>query len=99
MSLTLSPRGVPFLTAARKRSPVEMCGSPSFSTARSAMVPLPAPGGPKKISFMLESPCLTITHGRGLVNTSDLVLGPSRGAGSAGPRDIQLASDQDRYMP
>src|SRR5574344_1620529 len=38
-------------------SPVEMCGRPYSSATCPASVPLPAPGGPKKIKFMLISEC------------------------------------------
>ena len=38
--------------AERKMAPVLICGSLRKSTALSARVPLPAPGGPKKISFI-----------------------------------------------
>jgi hypothetical protein len=41
--------------AARKILPVEIWGTLRKSTALAARVPLPAPGGPKKISFMVVS--------------------------------------------
>src|SRR2546430_2334956 len=44
-----SPSGVPAFTAARSMSPVEICGMPNFSRMKAACVPLPAPGGPKRI--------------------------------------------------
>src|SRR6185437_73550 len=40
------PSGVPALTAARSRSPVEMCASLSSAFSRLAWVPLPDPGAP-----------------------------------------------------
>ncbi len=45
-----SPSGVPALTAARSMSPVEICGMPYASRMNAAWVPLPAPGGPSRIS-------------------------------------------------
>ena len=38
----------------RKMSPVEMCGIPYAFAASLAKVPFPAPGGPKKIKFILN---------------------------------------------
>ena len=49
------PIGVPSLTAARRMLPVEMVGMPSLSQRISAWVPLPAPGAPKRISFIAHS--------------------------------------------
>src|ERR1700712_3208847 len=46
-----SPNLVPLLMLWRKRSPVETCGIPSFSTSFSACVPLPAPGGPSRTNL------------------------------------------------
>src|SRR3989344_9222346 len=51
-ALALSPIGVPALTAARSMSPVDSCFMPRSSTRRWAWVPLPAPGGPKRMIFM-----------------------------------------------
>ncbi len=45
-----SPSGVPALTAARSMSPVEICGMPYARVMNVAWVPLPAPGGPSRIS-------------------------------------------------
>src|SRR4051812_14331558 len=42
------PSGVPALTAARSRSPVEMCGTLSSAFSIAAWVPLPEPGAPSK---------------------------------------------------
>ena len=52
-SLAFSPVGVPFFTAAHRMLPVEMVGISSFFLMMSAWVPLPAPGAPKRISFMV----------------------------------------------
>ena len=48
-----SPSGVPAFTAARSMSPVEICGMPNASVMKAACVPLPAPGGPSRISRMI----------------------------------------------
>ena len=50
--LAAMPSGVPALTAARSMSPVEICGMPNFSLMKVAWVPLPAPGGPRRIKRM-----------------------------------------------
>src|SRR5208283_2864521 len=47
--------GVPSLRAARKMSPVEICGIPSLSTSFLACVPLPEPGPPNSTILMLPS--------------------------------------------
>ena len=47
------PSGEPALTAARSMSPVEICGMPYASVMNAAWVPLPAPGGPSKMSRMM----------------------------------------------
>src|SRR6266571_1961834 len=47
------PSGVPALTAARSMSPVEICGMRKCSLMKPAWVPLPAPGGPRRISFII----------------------------------------------
>src|SRR6185312_16775188 len=52
-ALALRPSGVPALTAARRRSPVEMCGTLSSAFSIAAWVPLPEPGAPSKTSRML----------------------------------------------
>ena len=46
------PTSVPAATAARSMSPVLSCGVPSCSTMRGACVPLPAPGGPKRMMIV-----------------------------------------------
>src|ERR1700722_16267401 len=56
MCLTLRPTGVAALTAARNMSPVESWMIPYLSTSRCAWVPLPAPGGPRRISLIGVSP-------------------------------------------
>src|SRR5215471_14221616 len=53
--LAASPSGVPAFTAARSMSPVEICGMPNASLMNVACVPLPAPGGPRRISRMEAS--------------------------------------------
>src|SRR5258706_6952832 len=45
------PSGVPAFTAARNMSPVEICGMRKCSLMKLAWVPLPAPGGPRRISL------------------------------------------------
>src|SRR5882672_7931072 len=47
------PSGVPAFTAARNMSPVEICGMRKCSLMKLAWVPLPAPGGPKRISLIV----------------------------------------------
>src|SRR4051812_6429292 len=49
-SLALTPSGVFFATASRRRSPVETGTAWASVLTRSACVPLPPPGGPKKAS-------------------------------------------------
>src|ERR1700735_2382321 len=51
------PNAVPRVTASRSMSPVERCGSFSSFEIRLACVPLPAPGGPRKISAILAADC------------------------------------------
>jgi len=48
--------GEPSFTAALNMSPVEICGTPSLSIILVACVPLPAPGGPINIMFMIIPP-------------------------------------------
>ncbi len=50
MGFTCWPKGVPRATWSRRRSPVESFLKPSSSASLAAWVPLPAPGGPKKIT-------------------------------------------------
>src|SRR5262245_58214029 len=45
------PSAVPRLTWSRRRSPVDTCGSPSAFERRTACVPLPAPGGPRRTTM------------------------------------------------
>ena len=47
-----TPSGVPWETLARKMSPVEIAGMPKCSATKRACVPLPAPGGPMRISLI-----------------------------------------------
>src|SRR5437762_10252414 len=47
------PSGVHAFTAARSMSPVEICGMRKRSLMKPAWVPLPAPGGPRRISFII----------------------------------------------
>src|SRR3954470_4260536 len=49
-SLARTPSGVLFLTASRRRSPVEIGTAFASLWMRPAWVPLPPPGGPKKAS-------------------------------------------------
>src|SRR5215472_4489292 len=56
MSLALWPTEVPAFTAARSMSPVESWTMPYFSTSLCDCVPLPAPGGPSRISLMGVAP-------------------------------------------
>src|SRR2546422_1369079 len=44
------PRGVPAAMASRSMSPVEIRGTFPHAARRAAWVPLPAPGGPRKIT-------------------------------------------------
>src|SRR6185312_16162735 len=44
------PRAVPAAMASRSMSPVEMRGMLPHAASRAAWVPLPAPGGPRKIT-------------------------------------------------
>jgi hypothetical protein len=50
--LASAPRGDPFFTSARRRSPVEIWGIENLSVTKAACVPFPAPGGPKRAIFM-----------------------------------------------
>ena len=56
------PAGVPSLTAARSKSPAEMCTRPYFSTMSSHCVPLPEAGAPAIITRL--GPALTVTARR-----------------------------------
>mmetsp|Transcript_28219 Transcript_28219/g.62996 ORF Transcript_28219/g.62996 Transcript_28219/m.62996 type:complete len:221 (+) Transcript_28219:481-1143(+) len=51
-ALALSPMAVLAPTAARSMSPVESCGMFSSSSIFGPCVPLPAPGGPKRIMIL-----------------------------------------------
>ena len=55
IAFTFTPRGVWFLMAARKMSPVEMWGMPYSVATFAARVPFPAPGGPRKMQFIITS--------------------------------------------
>ena len=55
------PRFVCKAISARSMSPVEICASAYFSAIASACVPLPAAGGPKRISFIFNTMAL---HGK-----------------------------------
>ena len=48
------PQIIEACTAARSMSPVESCGIPCFSASLTAWVPLPAPGGPSRMSFISD---------------------------------------------
>src|ERR1035437_7851407 len=63
------PSGVPALIAARSISPVEIWGMPYFSQMNFACVPLPAPGAPNKISFIVLHPW------RKSINTTEKNIG------------------------
>src|SRR5260221_12903284 len=52
--LACMPSGVPSATALRSTSPVESWGILNRSISRLACVPLPAPGGPRKIRFTVS---------------------------------------------
>ena len=58
---TLRPISVPELFAARNISPVDNCIMLRSSTNRRACVPLPAPGGPRRIIFISEKD-LCVSH-------------------------------------
>src|SRR5208282_2404308 len=51
---TFLPSSVPWLTASRNMSPVDRCGTPQLCATRFDWVPLPAPGGPRKIKACLR---------------------------------------------
>src|SRR5690348_2236712 len=48
ISLAVLPRGVPWATLARSRSPVEIWGIPQRCTNSLAWVPFPTPGAPSR---------------------------------------------------
>src|SRR3954467_7855355 len=50
------PSSVPWLTLARKMSPVEILGIPRCAEMNWACVPFPAPGGPTRTSLISGSP-------------------------------------------
>ena len=52
-ALASSPRSVSSSTASLNIFPVEICGILKVSHNTSACVPLPAPGGPKRIIFIM----------------------------------------------
>jgi len=51
-ALAFSPISLPLATASLSMSPVESCGVFSLETIFGACVPLPAPGGPKRMSTL-----------------------------------------------
>ena len=53
IAFTFFPSSVWFLMFSRKISPVEICGILYSSATSAASVPFPAPGGPRKIKFIL----------------------------------------------
>ena len=55
IALALRPISVPAFTAARSMSPVESWMSPCLAAISLACVPLPAPGGPSRIRFIIAS--------------------------------------------
>src|SRR6266852_5847111 len=59
------PSGVPAFTAARNMSPVEICGMRKCSLMKLAWVPLPAPGGPRRISLTKALRISEEHHSRG----------------------------------
>mmetsp|Transcript_44239 Transcript_44239/g.116261 ORF Transcript_44239/g.116261 Transcript_44239/m.116261 type:complete len:210 (-) Transcript_44239:101-730(-) len=64
-SFACMPTSEPAATAARSMSPVDSCGISRVSTILGACEPFPAPGGPKRIMTVLESPA--IMHASSLV--------------------------------
>src|SRR5438046_1325828 len=60
------PRALPEAMASRSMSPVEMRGTRRWAARREAWVPLPAPGGPRK---MTRAPMAG--SGRGLASATD----------------------------
>ncbi len=54
-ALACKPRGVPSLTAARSRSPVDICGIGYFFISSLACVPLPDPGAPNSTILIAAS--------------------------------------------
>src|SRR4051794_10639068 len=65
-SLAFLPSSVSLSLCSRRRSPVPMYGSPKSSRRRAAWVPLPAPGGPRRIKLSsliaLLQEAFVITH-------------------------------------
>ena len=56
IALTRVPSALPEATAARSMSPVASCTRPCVCSSRFAWVPLPAPGGPRRIRFISAVP-------------------------------------------
>src|SRR3954462_1857172 len=87
------PRGVFAARAARSMSPVEICGMPNFSRMKLAWVPLPAPGGPRRIKRMTAS-CQHSTDGLEILRRvdarRDLGFAHRHGDAIAVPQDPQL---------
>merc|ERR1719199_933331 len=63
-SLARLPRSVPAATAARRRSPAEMCSRPYFSTMSSHWVPLPEAGAPAITIFFGPAATVMVTARR-----------------------------------
>ena len=55
IALALRPISVPACTAARSMSPVDSWISPRLAAISLACVPLPAPGGPSRIRFIIAA--------------------------------------------
>src|ERR1044071_6979720 len=88
------PRGVFAARAARSMSPVEICGMPNFSRMKFAWVPLPAPGGPRRIKRMTAASCQHSTDGLEVLGrvAAGRSLGFAHGDGDAVavPQDAEL---------
>src|SRR5689334_4888483 len=54
-ALALRPTGVPAATASRSMSPVDSWIIPRLACSRAACVPLPAPGGPRRMMFIMAA--------------------------------------------
>ena len=78
-----TPSSVLAARAARSMSPVAMCGTPKSSVSSAAWVPLPAPGGPRRIRSSSD-----MEEGRGAEDPAETGTGahhPQRN----GPRPAQ----------
>src|SRR6266487_2331379 len=58
----ITPKVVPLRTCSRSMSPVEMCAQPMRSEIIAACVPLPTPGGPKKITYTSADKSFVVAH-------------------------------------